>query len=216
MRGLKRITLVIFILIGSVSLFGYWSFDQFNQAFDNLSAAYLADAPLTYSSIRERRVASSSLETIEELATSTDSELASTSPETSTKAAASTDPTDPVELSFTFPEKDTEVYIGCTYPISWQSSGTVSSLETALVDAGTREPVGPKTSGISKENIIAKDLQKLEWKVGYVWPGAYYIKISKINAEEAEIRSKIFIVNKTPENISADEQKNTCKESGGI
>lgn len=120
-----------------------------------------------------------------------------------------------LEMSFTFPQKGDGVYIGCTYQISWQSSTTINSLETALIDAGTREAAGPIASGLAKENTIGKDSQNLKWKVGVVWPGAYYIKISKINGVDTEFRSKVFEINRMLTNISTDEQENICKESGG-
>ena len=123
--------------------------------------------------------------------------------------AASTDP----KLTFTFPQKDTRVYIGCTYPISWQPSSTVRSLEAALIDAGVREAIEPKTSGLAKENTIEKESQNLHWKVGSVWPGAYYIKVSKINGVEAVFRSNVFEIKNMPKGIGADEREKICKES---
>ena len=128
-------------------------------------------------------------------------------PEVSGAFATSTDP----ELVFKFPQEHTEVYISCTYSISWRSSTTTLSLETALVNAGTREPVGPITSGLARENVIDKDAQNLKWKVGYVWPGAYYIKVSKINGVEKEFRSKIFEIDEIPEGISEEEKANICR-----
>ena|SRR3989344_2324683 len=203
MRNWKRITLVIFVLVGGTTFFGYWSIKQFNNVFDDLSAS-LASTYSSYPSFFKQRaeLASTFTEIYGGLATSTNSELTSTS-------------TVP-ELSFIFPQNNTRVYIGCTYPISWQSSTTINSLETALIDAGTREAVGPIASGLAKENTIGEDLVNLEWKVGVVWPGAYYIKVVKINGVEAEFRSKVFEINKMPENISTIEQKNICKESGGL
>jgi len=89
----------------------------------------------------------------------------------------------------------------------------ISSLEAALIDAGVREAIPPKTSGLAKENIIEKESQNLNWKVGFVWPGAYYIKISKINGVEAVFRSKVFEINNMPKGISAAEREKICKES---
>lgn len=211
---MKRIALMVFTLIGSASLFGYWSIGQFNQAFDNLSSSNLAivSSSSAYPSFRPHNteLASTSPETDGELATSTDSEVTLTT-STSSGQATSTDP----ELSLTFPQSNVQVYIGCIYPISWQPTSIISSLETALIDAGTREAVGPKTGGLAKENIIEKKQQNLNWKVGFVWPGTYYIKISKINGIDTETRSKAFMINKMPDGISATEQADTCKKSGG-
>lgn len=193
MKSWKRITLMTFILIGGTAFFGYWSLNQFNNVFDNLSASYVANTLPITSSFK------------------TDVGLASTPPEIAGELATSTD----LELSFTFPQKNSEVYIGCTYELSWQSSTTVTALETVLIDAGTREPAGPIASGLAEENTIEKDSQNLKWKVGIVWPGEYYIKVSKMNGVKAEFRSKVFEISKIPEDLSTDEKENICKESGG-
>jgi hypothetical protein len=215
MNNWKRITLVIFVLIGSVTFFRYWSISQFNQVFDNLSDLYVANSYLVYPSFKQNEqnagLASTSPEISEEFATSTDSGLASTSPEISVIVATSTNP----ELSFTFPQKGDEVYISCTYPISWQSSTTINSLKTALVDAGTRESMGPITSGLAKENTIEIDLQNLKWKVGVVWPGEYFISISNVNGVATDERSQNFIINEIPNGSDEKERKNFCEETGG-
>jgi hypothetical protein len=191
MNDWKRITLVTFALIGGVTLFGYWSLNQFDNVFDNLGAAYITNtAPVS-------------------LSLKTDSEALATS------TATSTDMGTDLELAFTFPQSGDRVYYGCTYPISWQSSTTINSLGTTLIDAGTGESAGPIASGLAKENAIEKDLQNLNWKVGNVWPGDYYIRVSKINGIETEFKSKVFEINRIPEEIDASEQESICKESGG-
>jgi len=189
MRGLKRIALIAFFLIGGAAAFGYWSTNQFNQAIDDLSSLYLANTQGAYISFDKL-----------------DNKTTSTSVATSTVS----------ELSFVFPENNTEVYMGCTYLISWQSSTTIDTLETVLIDAGTGESVGPVPSGLAKENRIEKERQNLEWTVGFVWPGAYYIKISKINGTETKTKSRDFVISRMPKDISVIEQKNICMESGGI
>ena len=213
MKNWIRIFLVCFVLIGGTAFFVYYSLNQFNKAIDNLSASIFANTPSVYPSFKQNTgSASTSREISGELtmSTSTGSELASISRETSVTLATSTDPK---LLSFTFPQKDTKVYVGCTYQISWQPSTMISSLEAALIDAGVREAIPPKTSGLAKENIIEKESQNLNWKVGFVWPGAYYIKISKINGVEAVFRSKVFEINNMPKGISAAEREKICKES---
>ena len=203
MKSWKRVTLVVFVLIGGTMLFGYWSFNQFDIALDNISAPYFANTHSAYSSLKQNtELASASLEISGELTASTSlelSELASASIETSVTLATFT--TDS-KLSFAFPPKDIKVYIGCTYPISWQPATMISSLEVALIDAGARKVIEPKTSGLAKENTIEKESQNLNWKVGFsVWPGSYYIKVSKINGIEAEFRSGVFKIGLMPKGI---------------
>lgn len=209
MKSWKRITLVVFVLIGGALSFGYWSIEQFNQVFDNLGVSYLANIHSVQQSFKQNtELASTSLDISGEFVVSTDSELASASSEISVTLAPPTDP----ELSFTFPQKDTKVYIGCTYQISWQPTTMISSLEAALIDAGAREAVGPETSGLAKENTIEEESQNLNWKVGFsVWPGAYYIKVSKINGVESEFRSQVFKISQMPKGIDEKERINICR-----
>lgn len=218
MNSWKRIILVIFILIGGTMSFGYWSINQFDNAFDNLSASYVAIALPVFSSFKkDTGLASTSPEISETLATSTDETiLAITSTTTTATATPITATSTDLELSFTFPQKGDKVHTGCTYQISWQSSTTINSLGTTLIDAGIGKVAGPIASGLAKENSIEEDSQNLEWKVGNVWPGEYYIKVSKINGVDTETRSKVFIINRMPANTSTDRKENICKESGGL
>lgn len=196
----------MFVLIGGTTAFAFWSFNQFNIALDDLNAPYLASTYASYQSLTRSRVdlvSTTTEETTGDTATTTDSVLSTTTPTIS-------------ELSFIFPKNNTEVYAGCTYPIAWESPTTVGLLEAALVDAGTRIAVGPNTSGIAKESTIEKGSKNLSWKVGSVWPGAYYIQISKVNDTDIEFKSRVFLINKMPENADTNTQKNLCKESGGL
>jgi len=215
MGSWKRITLISFILIGSVAFFSYWSINQFNQVFDSLNGS-VANILATSSSFKKNTdLASISLEIPRELATPTDETMPviTSTTTTATTTPVTADSTD-LEMSFTFPQKGDEVYTGCTYSISWQSSTAINSLETALVDAGTGESMGPIASGLAKENTIEKDLQNLKWKVGNIWPGEYYIKALKINGADVEIRSKAFAINNIPKGLNTAEREKICKKSG--
>jgi len=171
--------------------FGYWSLSQFNQVFDTISALSVANT-LTASSLLKK-----------------DAEVVSASPEVSTNAFATSTPTS--EVSFTFLHRDTGLYIGCTYPISWQASTTIRSLEATLVDAVPRDVVEQEISGLAKENTI-EDSQSIHWKVGEgVSPGTYYIKISKINGAEAVVRSSVFAIHNMPEGLDEKEQTSMCR-----
>ncbi len=198
--------------------FGYWSQYQFNGALSNLETTITANTLLVSSSPeKDAKLASTSLEISKALASSSEETipvvaLTTTTATTTPATATSTN----LELSFNFPKKGDEVYIGCTYPISWQSPTTINSLGTVLIDAGARESADPIASGLAKETTIEKDLQKLKWKVGVVWPGKYYIKVLKINGADVEIRSKVFTINNMPKGINTDEREKICKKSGGL
>ncbi len=202
MPNWKRIILVVFVLIGGTMTFAFWSRYQFNSALSDLETTITANTLLVSSPLeKDAGLASASLEISEA--------PASSSEETIPVTASSVD----LEPSFTFPRKGDKVYIGCTYPISWQSSTKINSLEIALIDAGARKSIDPVASGLAKESVIKTDSQNLNWKVGMVWPGKYYIKVLKINDADVEIRSKIFTINNLPKGIDADEREKICKES---
>jgi len=88
-------------------------------------------------------------------------------------------------------------------------------LEIALFDDGTNKSIGPSTSGLARENKIESNSQSLDWKVGVVWPGKYYIKVSNINGVELENYSKTFTIKNMPKGISIGEKEKLCKESDG-
>lgn len=203
MKNWIRIFLVCFVLVGGTALFAYQSLNQFNKTLDDISAsAFVIEAipPIPFSNKTNK----------EQISTSTPEIISTSTPETISTSATSTD----LKLSFIFPKKNNEVYIGCTYQLfSFQSSTTIHSLETALIDAGAIETVEPIASGLARENKIEPNSQSLDWKVGAVWPGEYYIKVSNINGVDLE--SKVFTIRKMPKGISADEREKICKESDG-
>ena len=203
MKNWKRIILVVLVLIGGTASFSYWSISQFDQTFDSLGASHIANVASVHSAytLAKRQKTDTTLSSegkvLGESATSTENveEAVSTS---TTETSEGLDIVTKPELSFIFPQENDEIYIGCTYQISWESSGTVASLEAVLVDAITGEHAGPVRSGIAKENTIDGE-QKLEWKVGAVWPGWYYIEVPRVNGAERDFKSNVFEISKTPE-----------------
>ena len=212
MKNWIRIFLVCFVLIGGTAFFVYQLSNQFNNALDNLSASSFAIAKIPpihfFDKTNKEQIPTSTPETISIPAVSTDP-ISTSTPET---ISTSTTPTD-LKLSFIFPKKNNEVYIGCVYQLFFQSSTAVYPLETVLLDAGTREAVEPIASGLARENKIEPNSQNLDWKVGEVWPGEYYIKVSNVNGVDLE--SKVFTIRKMPKGISVDERERNCKESDG-
>jgi hypothetical protein len=195
MKNWTRIFLVCFILVGGTVFWAHQLLNQFNNALNNLSASSFAivNIPQTPFSNKTNK---------EQSSTSTQ-EIVSTS-------ATSTD----LKFSFVFPPKNSEVYIGCAHKLSFQSSTTIHLLEIALVNADTIETLKPTASGLARENKIEPNSQSLDWKVGAVLPGKYYIMASNINGVDAESYSKVFTISKMPKSASANERKKICKESG--
>lgn len=196
MANWKYISIVVLVLIGGTMYFWYWSLDQFDLAFKDFDVSY---SQLSASlAANAKRIASSTVAT-STVATTTDiSEIATTTP----------------DISIVFPAKGNKVYIGCSYKISWQPLATLRSWDMALIDAGTRKAAGPIASGLPMASSTT-GFESLAWKVGDVWPGGYYIVMSKINGVDTDTRSEFFSINKMPKSISASERKNICKESGG-
>lgn len=215
MKNWIRIFLVCFVLIGGTAFFAYQALNQFNNALDDLSASSFAIAkippsPLLISDKKNKEKISTSTPDPETISTST--------PEIILASATSTDlsaTTTDLKVSFIFPKENSEVYIGCTYQLSFRASTTIHSLETTLIDDGSIKAVEPTASGLAMENKIKPGSQSLDWKVKFVWPGEYYIKVSNINGVDLENYSEVFTIRKMPKNISAGEREKICKESDG-
>ncbi len=197
--------MVCFVLIGGTAFFGYWILSQLNNALEDLSATSFAIAKI--SPIR----LSNKTDNKEQITISAPETPEPEISETPKVIPNSTTPAD-LNLSLIIPN---EVYIGCAYQLSFQSSTTISSLEATLVDAGAREIIEPNSSGLARENKIESNSQSLNWEVGMVWPGEYYIKVLNVNDVSLENRSKVFMISQMPKDISADEKERICKESGG-
>lgn len=193
MKNGIRIFLVCSFLVGGTAFFALWSLNQYNKTLGVLNASYTAIANIPQIPLSK---------------TTTETEQAPTPPpEITVTPAASTD----LKPSFVFPKIDKEVYIGCTYRISFQSSTAMGSLRTSLVDAGAREIVEPFKSGLARENKIESNSQSLHWEVGAVWPGDYYIKVTDANG--VVVRSDVFTIKKMSDDLSTGEREKICKES---
>jgi len=202
MKNWKRIFLMCSVLLGGTAFFGYWSFNQFNDVFDNLSASNLAIVKISPIHFFDKT-------NKEGILTTAPSSTSTTTPEGAFKSATSTEAD--LNLSFIFPKENDEVYIGCTYQLSFQSSMIIHSLEAALIDVGAKEAAEPLVIGSAVENNIESNSQSLDWKVGAVWPGEYYIKVSNINGIDLESHSKVFTISSIPKGVSADEKEKICE-----
>lgn len=192
MSNYRRISFIVFVLVGGAISFGYWSVSEFDTAFQNIDQS-LASTHEAYDFLKQRN----------------EEKIIQTEPEE--VAATSTN----IELSFIFPEKGANLYIGCTYDLNFISSSTISYIDATLFDAGNKKEIIDSSSGLNEENNIQKDFQNIKWKVGAVWPGEYYIQTSKINGSDIQTKSEIFLINRMPEDIDVPAQKEICKNSNG-
>ena len=215
MKNWKRIFLTSFLLIGGATFFVFYSLTQFNDAFDDLSDASNFTITKTDTKTNTKVLPPSDInkEQIPIIATSTDLGLSFVSPDVS-------------------PEKDNEVYIDCTYELSFQSSATLYSVEIVLIDDSTGEIIEPIISGLTRENEINPNSQSLDWKVGAVlpgeysikmlnidgvdldWPGEYSIKMLNIDGVDLENTGEGFKIEKMAEGMSTDEKEEKCRELG--
>ncbi|MEK7613451.1 MAG: hypothetical protein AAB439_01070 [Patescibacteria group bacterium] len=187
MSKLLYISIVALILLGGVSYFGYWALNQNKLALDAYDVSYnqLGTSLTAYTQLILERA---------------------TDKDTLGAATAS-------EVSFTFPTEGDELYIGCDYQVAWETATTTStssvavkSLDIALIDAETREVIGPIASGLSATSTDTESTY-LDWKVGKVWPGKYHILISKINEQKTSTESAEFTVRQVPE---GENKKDVC------
>ncbi|MFH1078610.1 MAG: hypothetical protein V1745_05030 [Patescibacteria group bacterium] len=201
MKHVIRVFSICIVLVGGTAFFAYQLLNQFNIALDDLSASSFAIAtqPIPHAVTTTGQVPTSTPEIVPVAATST--EMA-----TSTES----------NLSFVSPKQGSALYFGCTYQLSFQSSTTIHSLVTVLVDASTTEAIEPTASGLAQESRMESDAQNLYWKVGVAWPGEYYVKASNVNgADVKEYTSDAFTIRMMPKGKTAAERENICKESNG-
>lgn len=224
MKNGVRIFLVCLVLIGGTSLFGFWSFHRFNQSLNALRDTCFAIAnqpPVLYcDKERAERVATNltkkepTPEPAPEPTPEPVSELiAEPIPEVTPASVTVTDPVPmppkDLDIAFVFPKKDSQIYNGCTYQVTFESAAAIGSLATVLVDAGAKDIVDPTKSGLAKESDIDPTTKSLAWEVKSVWPGPYYIKVTDVNG--VDVRSGVFSVKNLPKGISAEEKAKLCK-----
>ena len=82
-------------------------------------------------------------------------------------------------------------------------------MDFSLVDAGTREVIGPITGGIPK-NIKGDNIENFNWKVGTVWPGRYYLLAANINNATLEKRSAVFNIKEASSGVDENNTVNQC------
>ncbi len=196
MKHFKRIAITSTILIGSTLAFGFWALNKFNNAFSDIDEAYKIHTINPYKNPNQITQFSQSTST----ATSTTVASLETSNHIASTTTKNTETTQEKNTNtgfkFTFPKKDTNIYTNCSYKISWNSSD-VKSINLSLVDAGTKKPL-LKTYGIPK-NLSGENLTGFDWKVGFVWPGEYYILAGDINNVNWQEKSPVFTVVDTPD-----------------
>ncbi len=209
MKNILRIILFMVILIGSALLFRFWALNNFNLAFSDLNnESFPSNFPKTAVSDIETIpiIEVMAPEIISEEVYSDNKIIKDESKDINKEELKD------INLTFTSPSKDANLYIGCKYQISLSSSAIIKSINLSLYDFGTRQSQGPVSSGISRNNT-ADDIKNIEWKVGGVWPGKYFISTSDVNGQELNKKSSAFNIIKVPENINKTNIEEFCKNN---
>ncbi len=213
MTSAKRIFIVTIVLLGGVSLFGLWSYNQINVAFDSVTSLrpQIASVVSVVKKIEPEGVIQIATTTVLENVNATSSTSALQS--TSTVVGTTTEDSN-LNMSFVYPVVKSELYQGCTYQITWTTKNNIKNVDMALVDGGSQKKITSGTSGLSTL-IVLNNEKTLMWKVGNVWPGKYFFLVSGINDIVVKIKSFAFNVNSMPDKASVSQKKAFCQEAGG-
>ena len=193
MKHTKRIIFSIVILIGGTLIFASWAKYNFDLVFSDFEK--IADTSL----VKNKQEVIPNEIPVSNFVIMPKSNLVKQNDNQNIKEGS---------FEFVFPKSGSNVYQGCNYKVSWLGSST-KSVDFSLVDAGTREVIGPVTGGIPK-NISGESIENFDWKVGTVWPGRYYLLASNINNATIEKRSAVFNINEVPSDTSKEDIAKLC------
>lgn len=195
MKTALKIIVCSIILVGSTLFFAHWSINSLETELSRIDKIQETNLANIIAIQKTKQVEAES--PVTELSTTTTPELQTT--------AINVD-----DFKFTFPATYIDVYKECTYTVSWDDIG-IESIDIALIDAGTKEKMGPISSGIPK-NIIGQNIKNFEWKVGNVWPGEYYIFVSKINNSEVQKKSALINIGGLSSDLDVNGRQAFCSE----
>lgn len=211
MKNAKRIILVTILLIGGTLIFGYWSLRQFDLVFNNTTETSITKSIFSiFSKDKKNEVKD---ETNEEFPAPIVQDVEESPLVIETNIITNQEESEERELNLTFfsPVKENNFFIGCKYNIIWRSEVASDQLVFSLVDAGMRKKVSTFKSGMP-ENTTITNAKSLEWKVGDVWPGRYYVLISGASDEYLKKRSEVFEIKQIPQGTSPNLIADFCKK----
>ncbi len=213
MKEIRYIVFIIIILIGGAIIFRYWALNNINLALSDIDKndvfeVYIPKKVVLEAIVEPENKGFSSSPTTEKVLTSSEVRK-----EESVRVVNID--SKKLDISFISPKKDENLYIGCKYQISFYSSSAVNSIGMSLNDFGTRKAQGPIASGIAKE-ITGIDIKSIEWKIGNVWPGKYFISTLVVNGQDLSKKSSGFNINKIPEDIKKINIEEFCKNNPSV
>jgi len=192
MSDLKRITIWVFLLIGSSFLFYLWSHARIKEINESV---YVVDSyiPIVKNNVETKDYYSYASSTLMQVLL--DKDLNKEEWSTST-LKISTSTIDDTDFNFKTPDSKSVLYAGCTYNIELDLGADFKPnyLGIQLFDFGTQKNVDLKSSGLVNSLTIKDSVFK--WSVGDIWPGDYYLFIPMINGLDVKIKSKKFHIEK--------------------
>ncbi|MBP6911768.1 MAG: hypothetical protein KBB88_01030 [Candidatus Pacebacteria bacterium] len=201
MTNNTRIFFIATLLIGATGAFGYHAYQSFNSTLDELLVSY--SVAQVARSITTTAPISYTIEKIDE----------NTSVQEIPTEESNTVSSD-MDMHFLFPIKNSDLYQGCTYTVSYESDTNANTAQVSLVDSGTFKESGPVASGLGSTIQIIENSHYF-WKIGTVWPGKYYLYTLKVDNVDTQIKSNSFQIHSMPSGIGKSEKQSLCESSGG-
>jgi hypothetical protein len=193
MSNTKRITIWVFLLIGSAFLFYLWANQRIYEIRTQNDADIYIDIPKTILKKSTDDYYKYSTSTPFQILLEKDLDMNIWSTTTLKIATSSLDDKD---FNFIYPDKTTTLYSGCTYEIKLDLHDKISPnyIGIQLIDSGSGKSVSNKDSGLI--NSISFKNNIFRWTVGDIWPGQYYLFIPLIDGVDVKIKSQKFKIEK--------------------
>lgn len=187
MKNVFWISGVSFLLIGSAYAFRIWALQEFAAALDQMTGNGTQKSLLASVGIAGQDMGSAS-----------------------TTLAVSSDSSAPKQLTFMFPSDGDTLYEGCAYPVTWESSTTLTAIGLKIRDAHALQAVSPAVAGLPTNATTTNST--LQWRVGTVRPGTYYLEITSANGLEYQQRGPSIELAEPAQDAQLDV---LCKKTGG-
>lgn len=192
MSDLKRITIWVFLLIGSSFLFYLWSQARIKEINESV---YVVNSytPIVKNTVKTKDYYPYGSSNVMQILL--DKDLDKDVWSTST-LKISTSTIDDIDFNFKTPDSKSVFYAGCTYDVEldFASDFKPDYIGVKLIDFGTQKEVDIKSNGLIK-SLTLKD-SVFKWSVGDIWPGDYYLFIPMINGLDVKIKSEKFRIDK--------------------
>lgn len=185
MNHWKKILSIAIILVGGTAIFGYWAINEFDKVFSRLVD--------TNNQVAKAGDLVSIVESSVVVSTSTDSTVSTSTPVEIAITTLISGYFDPNNFSIITPQKGNTLYVGCNYNVKWNEPNLLSDADLWVVNAETIEKVHPSTSLLSVSSTT-EPVSNIDWKIGNIATGTYYILFSKINDQDFTYRSDKFYV----------------------